>query len=99
MLPENKRMQAFLATHGIKAVPKRIHAGSLKYTWRLYNDHVQWSELLAEKLNTLGFVGFDGKPLGRFSGNGGMFSVFVRGHDEMASRGLKEPAGSVYGRE
>lgn len=37
---------------------------------------------LHNKLNQLGFTSFDGRPLDKFSGNGGVFSVFVRGHNE-----------------
>lgn len=81
--PENQRMQAFLAENGIDATPKYLPDGSLRGCWRLYNDAVSWSEELAGKLNALGFTDFDGKPLGRFSGNGGSFSVFVRGHNEL----------------
>jgi hypothetical protein len=70
-------MQNFLAENGINVRVKRIDKGSLKHTWRLYNPNLNWSEQLAQKLNNLGFKDFDGKPLGRFSGNGGMLSVFV----------------------
>ncbi len=78
MLEHNKQMQDFLKANGIEAIPKCIPDGSLKRTWRLYNKKMKWSEELASQLNNLGFVDYAGKPLRRFSGNGGMFSVFVR---------------------
>ncbi len=81
--PENKRMQEFLAANGINARAKYIKDGSLKYTWRLYNPDIKWTEELASRINGLGFVDFDNKPLARFSGNAGVFSVFVRGHYEL----------------
>ena len=83
MRDENQRMQQWLKAHGIDARVKYISTGSLKGTWRLYNPAVQWSEELGDKLTRLGFSGFDGRPFHRFSGNGGVFSVFVRGHKEM----------------
>lgn len=70
-------------------MPKRIHDGSLRRTWRLYNHEILWSEELAAKLNALGFSDFDGKPLHRHSGNGGLFSIFATGHDELADSGLR----------
>lgn len=81
--PENVRMQEFLASHGIAAKAKYLFAGSMRGTWQLYNGQIQWTMELAEKLNALGFLDYDGKPLGQFSGNGGYFSVSVRGHDEL----------------
>ncbi len=78
MLAHNKQMQDFLSQHGIEAIPKWITKGSLQRTWRLYNKKTKWSEELAAQLNGLGFVDYAGKPLGKFSGNGGMFCVFVR---------------------
>lgn len=85
--PENKRMQAFLAKNGIDATPKWIPDGSLKRTWRLYNGETKWTPELAEKLNALGFRNYDNAPLHGIDGNGGVFSVFVRGHEEF----LTEP--------
>ena len=82
MGPENKRMQTFLKQNGINAMPKYIATGSLKRTWRLYNLKQSWSMDLADKLTALGFNGLHG-PLGKYSGNGGLFSVFVRGHFEL----------------
>ncbi len=78
MLSHNKQMQDFLRANGIEAIPKWIDKGSLKRTWRLYNRKIKWSEELAAKLNSLGFVDYDGKSPGKLSGNGGIFSVFVR---------------------
>lgn len=83
MRPENKKMQSFLQSHGIKAMPKYINKGSIRGTWRLYNSKTKWSMELADKLNNLCFRDFDGKPLAQFSGNGGLFCVFVRGHNEL----------------
>ncbi len=83
MLVHNKQMQDFLRENGIKTIPKRIDKGSLKGTWRLsgsanYHSCPPWTDELRTKLNGLGFVDFNGKPLGQFSGNGGKFVVFVR---------------------
>lgn len=91
---ENKRMQEFLKGHGISAVPKYIKNGSLGGTWRLYgiedkkaiggyglNKYQKWTPELAAKLTLLGFRGLHGQ-LGLYDGNGGVFSVFVRGHNE-----------------
>lgn len=78
MLTHNKQMQDFLRANGIEAVPKWISKGSLKRNWRLYNKKIRWSEELATRLSDLGFIDFDGKPLGRLSGNGGMFSIITR---------------------
>lgn len=92
MRPENKRMQDFLKVNGIDAVPWYIFKGSMKGCWRIYGKHGKgfssdimdkWTPELAEKLNGIGFRGFDGRPLGQFSGNGGMFMTFVRGHYEL----------------
>ncbi len=91
MRPENKRMQEFLKSNGINAVPKYIATGSLAPSWRLYNritkedrglaSYQKWDMELANKLTALGFRGLHG-ALGNFDGNGGVFSVFVRGHYE-----------------
>ncbi len=81
MRPESQRMKTWLKNHGIIAQPKYIRKGSMKGTWRLYNLNTTWTEELANKLNGLGFNDFDHKPLGKYSGNGGRFSVFVRGHE------------------
>jgi len=90
MRPENKRMQAFLKANGIKAVVRYNAAGSMKHTWHLYGKEKggvagfqAWTPELIDKLNNLGFKDFDGGPLQRFSGNGGVFSVSVRGHFEL----------------
>ena len=93
MKPENKKMQNFLKANGIDAVPKYIPTGSLKHCWRLYgkngngwNGYQRWTPDLAEKLTALGFTGLY-HPLGEFDGNGGVFSVFVRGHFEFLEEG------------
>jgi len=87
MRPENKRMQEFLKANGINAIPRYINKGSLKRSWRLYgkrnggSEYQPWTVELAEKLTALGFRGLRG-PLGKYDGNGGVFSVFVYGHYE-----------------
>lgn len=78
MRDENKEMKRWLESNDIYARVKLIRSGSLAGCWRLYNPKMFWSELLADKLNKLGFTDFDGKPLGIYSGNGGFFSVFAR---------------------
>lgn len=78
MRPENKKMQAWLRGNGISARAKLIRTGSLKGTWRLYNPNLHWTEEIAEKLESLGFRDFDGKPFNKFSGNSGYFSIFAR---------------------
>ena len=83
MRPENKRMQDFLKQNGIEARVKFISEGSLRACWRLYQPSCPWTTELKDKLTALSFVDFDGKPLNSFSGNGGIFSVFVRGHKEL----------------
>jgi hypothetical protein len=82
MRQENMRMKIFLKENGIEATPKYIPDGSLKKTWRLYNSETKWSQGLAEKINSLGFVNYDNRPLTELDGNGGMFQIFVRGHQE-----------------
>jgi hypothetical protein len=79
-------MQEFLRENGIEAIPKYIATGSLKRSWRLYgkdaDGHFQkWTPELAKMLNSLGFRGLN-EPLDIYDGNGGLFSVFVRGHNE-----------------
>jgi hypothetical protein len=54
----------------------------------LYDKDQPWTQALREKLTSLGFVSFDGQPIGEFAGNAGMFSVFVRGHNEMLDEGV-----------
>ena len=85
MRPENARMKEYLDKNGVKAIPKWLPDGSLKRTWRLYDKNTQWSIDLAAKLNSLGFLDYNGKPLDEHSGNGGMFQVFVRGHNDMVT--------------
>ena len=81
--PENIRMMEFLAKHGIKCAVKYIWNGSLRGTWRLYGKDQKWTPELMRKLTDLRFKGFDGRELTEYSGNGGVFSVFVRGHNEL----------------
>lgn len=83
--PENRRMRQFLLSHGIDCKPKYIHTGSLKGCWSLYNKHIKWSLDLANALNVIGFCDFNRAPLGQHSGNGGVFSVFVRGHNNLVT--------------
>lgn len=83
MRAENQRMKAFLAANGIDATPKYLKDGSLKHTWRLCNLKTVWTESLAARLNKLGFQDYNGMPLDKFSGNDGVFQVFVRGHYEL----------------
>jgi hypothetical protein len=80
MREENKAMQNYLKYHGIECRVKYIWNGSIKHTWRLYNPEIRWTDELAQQLNDLGFRDFDYKPLGKYSGNGGVFSVCVRGN-------------------
>jgi len=91
MKPENKKMQEFLKANGINAVVRYNAKGSMKHTWHLYGPEMRrefnpkwqkWTPELAEKLTNLGFKDFDGGVLGKYSGNGGLFSVSVRGHYE-----------------
>ena len=89
MLPENKRMTAFLAAHGIPGLKAmRIKDGSMRGCWRLYlktrDGWAKWTPEVAESLNSLGFRGFDNQPLSWLSGNGSYWQTFVRGHDELA---------------
>ena len=92
MRPENQRMQDFLKQNGIKATPKFLPVGSMKGCWRLYGknkpgkeleNYQTWTPELQAKLTNLGFVDYSNEPLSKYSGNGGLFSVFVRGHNEL----------------
>ena len=78
MRTENKQMQEFLASKGIKAVPKYLYKGSLKVTWILYGKDQKWTELLRSQFIGLGFLDYDGESLTKYSGNGGFFHVNVR---------------------
>ena len=84
MRPENLKMLAFLRAHYISATPKWIATGSMRGCWRMSNAKSPWTPELVAKLTALGFRDFQGQPLGPFSGNGGRFSVMVRGHEELA---------------
>jgi len=79
MRPENQKMKDYLQAHGIKAAPKFVWTGSMKGRWRLWGKGQKWDLFLARQLGDLGFTDFDGQPLCQFSGNGGSFSVCVRG--------------------
>lgn len=96
MRPENQRMQAFLKANGIEAMPKYIKDGSCKHSWRLYGVtgerdangrpvYQRWwdNQPLIDKMNALGFVSLFNEKLDKIHGNGGMFSVLVRGHFEL----------------
>ena len=89
--PENQKMQEFLKSNGIDAKAKYIPNGSLRGTWRLYNPVMKWTPELQNKLANLGFTDFDGRALNPYSGNGGVFSVFVRGHDELLQNAEPQP--------
>ena len=99
--PENEAMKNFLAENGIDAKVKYARDGSMKGTWYLHGKDIyqKWTEELRAKLTELGFTDFDGKELGRWSGNGGTFSVSVRGHNEMLEPaimgGLEYKRGSI----
>lgn len=93
MRPENKKMVEFLKANGIVASARYNRDGSMRGTWHLWNCAVQWSEELAVKLNLLGFTNSTfGCPLGKYEGNGGMFSVSVRGHNEFVEQATAEAA-------
>jgi len=100
---ENQKMKAFLRANGISAMPMYIKDGSLKHTWRLYGTtnkkdengrpiYQKWwgNKPLINKLTALGFKDFEGKELSDISGNGGVFSVFVRGHYEFLDNDVPE---------
>lgn len=84
--PENARLLAFLAPHFPEINDlrvKRIRDGSLKGSWRVYAPNVRWSEAYAQKFIDLGFLNLWGDPDLKHAGNGGLFSIFVRGHNEL----------------
>jgi hypothetical protein len=83
MRPENKRMKAFLKANGIDCEVKYFPKGSMKNSWRLYNNDQKWTPGIWNKLNDLGFTWLDHQKLGPYHGNGGMFSVPVYGHYEL----------------
>lgn len=85
--PENVRMQNFLAANGIRAKAKYQFAGSMRGTWRLFWPDTPWTQELVDKLSALGFQSAHCEPLSIHNGNGGTFSVSVRGHDEL----VKDP--------
>jgi hypothetical protein len=77
MRPENAKMKAWLREHGIDARPRFITEGSMRGNWIIYGPGQRWTKELIDLFSVLGFVGFDGQPLGPYSGNGGMFSIYV----------------------
>lgn len=81
ILAHNANVQNYLKRNGITASVKRIDDGSLKGRWRIYGKGQPWTRELIDKLTKLGFKDMDGKPLNRYSGNGGMFSIFARFDD------------------
>jgi hypothetical protein len=85
-------MQDFLAANGIKAVARYNHNGSMKRTWHLYGkngkgheleNYQKWTPELYNKLTALGFTSCFNEKLDQYHGNGGVFSVSVRGHYEL----------------
>lgn len=66
---------------GIKVNVCYIKKGTLKGNFRIQDkaNNVQWwgNDQLIQQFNDNGFVDFDEKPLTKFSGNGGSFSIFV----------------------
>ena len=84
--PENQRLLAFLQPPfpGLDLRVKRIREGSLRGSWRIYVPGVKWSEELGQKFLDLGFLNLWGDPDLKHVGNGGLFSVFLRGHNELA---------------
>ena len=95
MRTENKLMQDFLKENGIKATAKFLWRGSMKHSWRLHDYTIKAGQIigtewynntdLQNKLNSLGFTDFWGKPLGNYSGNGGVFCIFAR-HNELTPK-------------
>jgi hypothetical protein len=90
MRPENKLMVAFLKANGIVATVKYCREGSMRGCWYLWSPTLSWDEVMREKLTAIGFNDFDGRPLSRYSGNAGMFSVQVRGHAEFVAQAREE---------
>lgn len=74
----NKAMKQYLSERGIKAKSvKFIEKGSLKGCWIISNYKQKWTQNLIDRFDIAGFKDFDGKKLGEWSGNGGIFSVYV----------------------
>ncbi len=80
MLPANALMKKLLKENGIDATPMYIKDGSMKRTWRIYNQKTNWynNPGLWAKLTAMGFVGYDDTLLDEYSGNGGSFCIFVK---------------------
>jgi hypothetical protein len=85
-------MQEFLKEHGIKAAVKYIARGSLAPSWRIYNHDIKWTEELAAQFTELGFTGLHG-PIGKYEGNGGVLSVFLRGHFDFLDNAYQPKTG------
>lgn len=65
---------------GLKVNVSFIKTGSLKNNYRVYSRDIKWwgNEKLIEQLSLAGYVDFDNKPLSNYSGNGGLFSIFIK---------------------
>ena len=76
----NQNMKNLLAKNGIDAQVKYLDKGSMKGTWRIQNAKVTWygNKELQAKMTELGFLDYSKAPLNDFSGNGGVFQVFVK---------------------
>lgn len=87
MRTENQKMKTFLKENGIEATPRYLSTGSCKGRWMIYNAKISWYENheLQNKMNQLGFTDFDKKPLHKFSGNGGRFSICAFAPQEINS--------------
>lgn len=92
MRPENKKMVEFLKANSIDATAKYQRDGSMRGTWILHNVNIKWSDELRDKLTSLGFTDYSGRPIDRFAGNGGIFCVYVRGHNEFVEQAEAEAA-------
>lgn len=88
MRPENQKMQAFLKSRGIDATPKYISEGSMRGVWRLYKKNATFTKEIESKLTEIGFTNYDGSPLDRYIGNGGIFQVFVKASSEIIKAAL-----------
>ncbi len=85
MRQENKNAQAFLLHHGIRCRAKYFPAGSIR-GWRFSDMATGWTDAIRERLTALGFTDYNGEPLSKYSGNGGMLCIFCRGHEELRTQ-------------
>ena len=92
MRPENQKMVEFLKANGIVATVKYCRSGSMRGCWYLWSKTLKYDDAMREKLTALGFRDFDNRPLSQYSGNGGMFSLQVRGHGEFVAEAWSEQA-------